>query len=99
MKPDAGALEAVRTIFATHTVIIVACRLPPLAPRASDARRGRQHLAEVEAVADGMLARLDELTATLGTVRALTIHTSAAALCRRAAVRVSTTARTSLAPA
>ena len=28
-----------------------------------------QHLSEVEAVADGMLARLDELTATLGTVR------------------------------
>jgi hypothetical protein len=46
--------------------------LPALAPRASDARRGRQHLAEVEAVADGMLARLDELTATLGMVRALT---------------------------
>ena len=39
------------------------------AARSSSSDPVAQHLSEVEAVADGMLARLDELTATLGTVR------------------------------
>ena len=57
LSPHAGALESVRRR-----------RTQKCAARA-DFRRAAQHLSEVEAVADGMLARLDELTATLGTVR------------------------------
>lgn len=45
------------------------CLLAPCACPLSLWVARAQHLVEVEAVADGMLARLDELTATLGTVR------------------------------
>ena len=64
MKPDVGALEAVRLAPAARSGEQGAATHHPLVRR----QRVAQHLAEVDSVADSMLARLDELTATLGTV-------------------------------